>query len=234
MTKDPGFGVSQFMENARYQHALETELARTIASLQNVQGARVHLAVPQQSAFVRDRRPGSALGVPAVEGRASARRRAGAGHRESGGLEHSGAAAAQVTVVDQAGPPAVRARQRQRDRRCATRCSSSRIARRRLFAAHPGTADAAGGPGPRARAGGGADRHVHHRSRRANSTTRTARSCAARQTTEEAARNGAGTQGVPGALTNQPPQPGVALPPGATPAGGAVRRRPRRRSRRRA
>ncbi|HYJ40701.1 MAG TPA: flagellar M-ring protein FliF C-terminal domain-containing protein, partial [Steroidobacteraceae bacterium] len=38
-------------------------------------------------------------------------------------------------------------------------------------------------------------------------------------TAEEAARNGAGNAGgVPGALTNQPPQPGVALPPGATPA----------------
>ena len=32
ITKDPGFGVSAFMEGARYQHALETELARTIAS----------------------------------------------------------------------------------------------------------------------------------------------------------------------------------------------------------
>ena len=52
--KDPGFGVSQFMENARYQHALETELARTIATLRPVEGARVHLAVPRQSAFVRD------------------------------------------------------------------------------------------------------------------------------------------------------------------------------------
>src|SRR5690606_19664217 len=50
----------QFMENARYQHALETELSRTIASLKQVQGARVHLAVPQQSAFVRDRRSVSA------------------------------------------------------------------------------------------------------------------------------------------------------------------------------
>ncbi|RYG62882.1 flagellar M-ring protein FliF, partial [bacterium] len=58
--KDPGFGVSQFMETARYQHAIETELARTIASLKQVEGARVHLAVPQQSAFVRDRRPASA------------------------------------------------------------------------------------------------------------------------------------------------------------------------------
>jgi flagellar M-ring protein FliF len=37
-------------------------------------------------------------------------------------------------------------------------------------------------------------------------------------TSEEAAKNGTGTAGgVPGALTNQPPQPGVALPPGATP-----------------
>src|SRR3954470_11296348 len=60
MTKDPGFGVSAFMENARYQHALETELARTIASVQNVQGARVHLAMARQSAFVSDHKPGSA------------------------------------------------------------------------------------------------------------------------------------------------------------------------------
>jgi len=38
------------------------------------------------------------------------------------------------------------------------------------------------------------------------------------QTSEEASRNGAGSAGVPGALTNQPPTPGVALPPGATSA----------------
>jgi flagellar M-ring protein FliF len=60
MSKDPGFGVSQFMENARYQYALEGELASTISSLQAVEAARIHLALPQQSAFVRDRRPASA------------------------------------------------------------------------------------------------------------------------------------------------------------------------------
>src|ERR1700744_108230 len=58
--KDPGFGVSQFVENARYQHALETELARTIANLRPVEGARVHLAIPRQTAFVRDHHPASA------------------------------------------------------------------------------------------------------------------------------------------------------------------------------
>src|SRR5689334_2547364 len=60
ISKDPGFCVSQFMEGARYQHALEAELARTISSLRPVDGARVHLAVPRESAFVRDRRPASA------------------------------------------------------------------------------------------------------------------------------------------------------------------------------
>ncbi|MGH8196075.1 MAG: flagellar basal-body MS-ring/collar protein FliF, partial [Woeseiaceae bacterium] len=38
------FGVSQFMESARYQHALESELARTISHLGAVEDARVHLA----------------------------------------------------------------------------------------------------------------------------------------------------------------------------------------------
>jgi flagellar M-ring protein FliF len=52
--KDTGFGTSQFMETARYQLAIETELARTIVKVQGVQNARVHLAVPRTTAFVRD------------------------------------------------------------------------------------------------------------------------------------------------------------------------------------
>jgi flagellar M-ring protein FliF len=54
------FGVSQFMEKARYQRALEVELARTISSLSNVKTARVHLAIPRQSVFVRNRKKASA------------------------------------------------------------------------------------------------------------------------------------------------------------------------------
>ena len=54
------FGSSQFMESARYQHALETELARTVAQVQGVASARVHLALPKQSVFVRDRKKPSA------------------------------------------------------------------------------------------------------------------------------------------------------------------------------
>lgn len=57
---DQGFGTSQFVENARYQHAMEIELARTITQLRPVREARVHLAMPKPSAFTRQNEPASA------------------------------------------------------------------------------------------------------------------------------------------------------------------------------
>ena len=47
-------GVSQFNEQVNYQRALEGELARTIQSLATVMAARVHLAMPRQTSFLRD------------------------------------------------------------------------------------------------------------------------------------------------------------------------------------
>lgn len=47
-------GTSQFLEQVNFQRALEGELARTIHSLANVQSARVHLALPKASVFLRD------------------------------------------------------------------------------------------------------------------------------------------------------------------------------------
>jgi len=60
LEKDQGFGTSQFVETARYQRAIEGELARTISSVNSIQSARVHLAIPKQSAFVRNRKRASA------------------------------------------------------------------------------------------------------------------------------------------------------------------------------
>ncbi|MEL7373331.1 MAG: flagellar basal-body MS-ring/collar protein FliF, partial [Pseudomonadota bacterium] len=60
MGESSSFGVSQFMETARYQHAIEAELSQTIKSLRAVQEARVHLAIPKESAFIRDRQRPSA------------------------------------------------------------------------------------------------------------------------------------------------------------------------------
>ncbi|SFL72411.1 flagellar basal-body MS-ring/collar protein FliF [Legionella jamestowniensis] len=54
------FNSSQFMENARYKQALENELARTISQFHDIKSARVHLAIPRESAFVRDNREPSA------------------------------------------------------------------------------------------------------------------------------------------------------------------------------
>ncbi|MGB3836046.1 flagellar basal-body MS-ring/collar protein FliF [Castellaniella sp.] len=51
----PQFGASQFTEQITYQRALEGELARSVEALQSVKSARVHLAIPRQSLFVRDR-----------------------------------------------------------------------------------------------------------------------------------------------------------------------------------
>jgi len=51
---EPKFGASQFTEQVTYQRALEGELARSIEALHPVKSARVHLAIPRQSLFVRD------------------------------------------------------------------------------------------------------------------------------------------------------------------------------------
>lgn len=48
-------GVTQFQEQVTYQRALEGELARSVQSLAAVQSARVHLAVPKPTAFLRER-----------------------------------------------------------------------------------------------------------------------------------------------------------------------------------
>lgn len=60
LDEQPALGTSQFMENARYRRSVEGELARTIASIQQVRAARVHLAIPEKSVFVRDQRHASA------------------------------------------------------------------------------------------------------------------------------------------------------------------------------
>ena len=60
MDEKPAFGNTQFQEVARYQRAIEGEIARSIMTLSNVQSARVHLAIPRQSAFIREREQPSA------------------------------------------------------------------------------------------------------------------------------------------------------------------------------
>lgn len=64
------FGISQFSEQVNFQRALEGELARTIETLGTVQNARVHLAMPKPSMFVREQKqPSASVTVTLSNGR---------------------------------------------------------------------------------------------------------------------------------------------------------------------
>ncbi len=54
------FGMTQFQEQLNYQRGLEGELARSIQTLAPVAAARVHLALPKSSGFLRDKEPPTA------------------------------------------------------------------------------------------------------------------------------------------------------------------------------
>ena len=60
LQEEQPMGTSQFIEKLRYQHALETELAMSIMSVSVIKNARVHLALPKESVFVRQRKEPSA------------------------------------------------------------------------------------------------------------------------------------------------------------------------------
>ena len=215
ISKDPGFGVSQFMENARYQHALEAELARTISSLRPVDGARVHLAVPRESAFVRDRRPASASVF--VQMKAGKRLE----QEQIQSIINLVASSipelepTQVTVVDQQGrllsaPQSdTELAQRERHVELTHRLEEEYVQRIETLLAP------FAGPGRvRAQVVAQVDSSVTEEAREQyKPDSQIVRS---EQTAETASRDASGPQGVPGSLSNQPPAPGTALPPNAS------------------
>ena len=69
LDKEQPLDTSQFMENARYRRSLEGELARTISSIGAVRAARVHLAIPKSTVFLRDaRQPRASIFVEIYRG----------------------------------------------------------------------------------------------------------------------------------------------------------------------
>jgi flagellar M-ring protein FliF len=96
-------GVSQFLEQVNFQRALEGELAKSIESVSSVETARVHLALPKPSVFVRDQqKPTASVLLNLRAGRALDQPQVSA-------IVHLVASSvpeltpANVTVVDQAG-----------------------------------------------------------------------------------------------------------------------------------
>lgn len=221
MEKDPGFGVSQFVENARYQHALEQELARTIEGLRPVEGARVHLAVPQQSAFIRDRRPVSASVFLQLRG----------GHR----LDREQVASIinlvassipeltsdQVTVVDSQGRLLSSP---EKNSEFAMREEQLEIARRMEedYAQRiESLLTPLLGPG-RVRAQVVAQIEMSSTEEAREQYRPESQVVRSEQTSEQTTRSGAGAQGVPGSLSNQPPEGGSVQPAAAANAANAT------------
>jgi flagellar M-ring protein FliF len=103
MTNDNTFGISESKENLIYQKALEQELARTISSLSNVKSARIHLAIPKQSVFLRNRqKPRASVIVSLYAGRSlSDGQVAAMSHLVSSSVPNL--EVENVTVVDQTG-----------------------------------------------------------------------------------------------------------------------------------
>ncbi len=103
LDKDSGFGTSKNIELMRFQRALEGEIARTIITIQSVKSARVLLAIPKQSVFVRKRKkPSASVIVSLYPGRTLEKQQVEA-------IVHLVASSVpmlepgQVTVVDQKG-----------------------------------------------------------------------------------------------------------------------------------
>ncbi|ARJ43247.1 flagellar M-ring protein FliF [Pantoea alhagi] len=97
------FGISQFSEQVNYQRALEGELSRTIESLGPVKRARVHLAMPKPTLFVREQKsPSASVTLNLQPGRAMDEGQINAiVHMVSSSV--AGLPPGNVTVVDQSG-----------------------------------------------------------------------------------------------------------------------------------
>lgn len=96
-------GLSSFMEQARYHRAVEAELSRTIAAMDSVSAARVHLAIAKQTAFMRrGNEPSASVMVNLLPGvRLGDRQLAGIIHLVASSIPNLDSE--RVSVVDQAG-----------------------------------------------------------------------------------------------------------------------------------
>ncbi|MDP1594624.1 MAG: flagellar basal-body MS-ring/collar protein FliF [Gallionella sp.] len=97
------FGITQFAEQINYQRALEGELARSVQSIATVASARVHLAIPKPSVFVKEQQKPSASVVLTLHGGRllDAAQVSAIVHLISSSVPEM--SAKNVTVVDQAG-----------------------------------------------------------------------------------------------------------------------------------
>src|SRR4029077_491459 len=210
------FGQTPFMENALYVRAVETELARTIGAMQPVENARVHLALPPQSVFLRQKRePSASVMLKLYSGR-----RLDEGQVQA--VVHLVASSvpellpSRVTVVDQAGTLLTGAATDD----TASLTSSQFDYRKQLEQEYSRRIEGLLGSivgVDRVRASVSAELDFTVTEQTRESFDPGVQVVRSEQTSEDSHR-GQGVEGIPGALSNQPPE----IAPQARPAGAAA------------
>lgn len=208
LDKDNGFGSSKNVEMMRFQRALEGEIALTIQTIQNVKSAKVLLALPVQSVFVRERKkPSASVVVELYQGRTLEKEQV-----ES--IVHLVASsvplmeASQVTVVDQKGR-LLNSKEGQED----MTLTSKQFDYKKNIEEHLRErienilTPLVGSDGMRAQISADVDFTVTEKTQEMfNPDLPALRS----EQTQEDSNSLSKVQGVPGALSNQPPPTGVA------------------------
>jgi flagellar M-ring protein FliF len=206
-------GVSQFHEQVNFQRALEGELATSIQSLAAIQSARVHLALPKASVFVRDQqKPTASVLLNLHPGRALDQQQVSA-------IVHLVASSVpdlptrNVTVVDQSGALLSDAGKKASNGLDPTQLKyvhelQESIVRRIESIVTP----IVGANNVRAEATADVDFSTSEQAAEMYKPNQTpdASTVRSQQTNESQTVAGNGASGVPGALTNQPPPPSTA------------------------
>jgi len=221
--KESALGSSSMMESARFQSVLETELARTIIKVQGVQTARVHLALPKPTVFLRDARKATAsVMLQLYPGRRLEPGQVAAiVHLVASSVPEL--AASDVTLVDQAGTllnsPDENSDQTVSTRQFEyTRTLEQSYQRRIIEMLEP----MVGAGRVRATVTADMDFTVTEETHENYDPQKTA--VRSEQTSNEQRKGGEGAEGIPGALSNQPPGTSGAptIPGAATPGNPAA------------
>ncbi|BBJ22500.1 flagellar basal-body MS-ring/collar protein FliF [Candidatus Nitrotoga sp. AM1P] len=225
------FGTSQFLEQMNYQRALEGELARSVQTLASVQSARVHLALPKPTVFVKEQQqPGASVVLTLHPGRTlDGSQISGIVHLISSSVPNM--PAKNVTVVDQSGSLLSSAKEGSTGQMDATQISYVRqIEQAYINRIEAIIAPLIGANNVRAQVTADVDFAQTEQTAESYKPNQDPKESTLRSQQTMASTNGGNqnASGVPGALSNQPPVPATApivAPSSSVPAatsGGGV------------
>ena len=214
-------GVSQFHEQVNFQRALEGELSRTIQSLASIARARVHLAIPKQTAFLRNQQaPTASVLVNLLPGRRLDEAQvAGIVHLVASSVPQL--ATDQVSVVDQSGQLLTQSAKQDSGLDPTQLEYVDELERSYIERIRTILTPVVGAGNFRAQVTADVDFTRTEQTAEIYKPNPTPDQAIRSQQTSESLSGDLGAQGVPGALTNQPPVPATA-PLTAPPAGGAA------------